>query len=141
MYNYLSIVGLLCHTMHMRNDDNHCLLVRTDLTLTMERLMELFQLVHMEGSGSDIFELESYEKHEIGDYLGLPESVLEITRSYWSATKRKEVYLDTYTHHHPCPSWKKISEVLRRCELNQQAREVENTYVQGIHACIKGIIG
>ena len=50
-------------------------------------------------------------------------------------TKRKDAYLDTYVHHHPCPSWKTISEVLRRYNLNQQANEVENTYVQGM--CVR----
>ena len=103
------------------HDDLHN--VPTDLTLTVDRLKVLFQSV----KDPDIFAFAG-----IGDMLGLPESALEeIKRSYQSNTKRKEAYLDTYTHHHPCPSWKKISEVLRGCELDQQAEEVENNYVQG----------
>ena len=70
----------------------------------------------------------------IGEQLGLPQSALEeIRKSYQSKTKRKEAYLDTYAHHHPCPLWKRISKVLRECDLWQQAGEVENTYVQGMH--------
>ena len=101
---------------------NHCLLVPTDLTLTTDRLTELFQSV------------EGYKVGFIGEYLGLPKSALEeIRRSYQSVTRCKDAYLDTYTHHHPCPSWKNISEVLRECYLHQQADEVENTYVQGMY--------
>ena len=117
----------MLHHVH-GNLHNHCLLVPTDLTLTTDRLTELFQSV------------EDPDRHiygySIGEYLGLPQSVLEeIRRSYQSKTKRKDAYLDTYTHHHPCPTWKKINEVLRKCYLHQQAYEVENTYVQGMHDC------
>ena len=105
---------------------NHYLLVPTDLTLTTDRLTELFQSV--KDPDSAIYGYES-----IGEYLGLPQSALEeIRRSYQSNTKRKDAYLDTYTHRHPCPTWKKISEVLRWCDLYLQADEVENTYVQGM---------
>lgn len=70
----------------------------------------------------------------IGGRLGVPQSALEeIRKSYQSRAKLNEAYLDTYAHHHPCPSWKRISEVLRLCHLYQQADEVENTYVQGMH--------
>ena len=99
----------------------------TDLTLTTDRLTALFQSV------------EDPDKPDrwlssIGVMFGLPESaVKEIRRSYQNKDKRKEAYLDTYAHHHPCPSWKKISGVLWECDLYQQVNEVENTYVQGIH--------
>ena len=70
----------------------------------------------------------------MGGFLGLPESTLaEIKRSYQSKAKRKEAYLDTYIHRHPCPSWKKISELLKEYSLEQQASEVEDTYIQGMH--------
>ena len=75
-----------------------------------------------------------FYRRSIGELLGLPQSVLkEIKKSYQSVAKRKEAYLDAYTHHHPCPLWKKISEALRQCRLNQQAEGVKNTYVQGMH--------
>ena len=71
----------------------------------------------------------------IGDELGLPQSALEeIRSSFQSATKRKDAYLDTYSHHHPCPSWWKVADVLSVCELYQEAGEVENAYVEGMHA-------
>ena len=104
----------------------HCLLVLADLTLTTDRLTELFQ------SATD-----PRRRHlliiGIGEFLGLSKSALvEIERSYHSWAKRKEAYLDTYVHRHPCPSWKKISELLKKYSLKQQAGEVEDTYIQGM---------
>jgi hypothetical protein len=104
--------------------------VLTDLTLTTDTLLELFQSVkpphRMRPRTSGVL------LHNIGIDLGLPGSALvDIKRSYRSLAKRKEAYLDTYTHHHPCPSWNKISELLRKYSLEQQADEVEDTYVKG----------
>ena len=107
---------------------NLSILVPTDLTLTTDRLTELFQSLE-EPDEPDPYTIG------IGELLGLPQSAMkEMKKSYQSKAKRKEAYLDTYAHYHPCPSWKKISKVLRNCELHQQADEVENTYVQGMHA-------
>ena len=107
----------------------HCLLVFADLTLTTDRLMELFQSVE-DPDNAGMYDIS------IGESLGLSQSTLEeIRRSYQSNTKCKEAYLDTYAQRYPWPSWKRISEVLWNCGLNQQAKEVENTYVQGMHTC------
>ena len=110
-----------------------CILVPTDLTLTIDRLVELFPSVEelpYQGISWSLFD----RSHDIGKDLGLPKSALkEIKRSYQSWAKRKEAYLDTYIHHHPCPSWKRISELLKRYSLRRQASEVEGTYVQGMH--------
>ena len=93
--------------------------------------MELFQ------SMEDPDEPSLYIIVGIGEELGLPQSALaEIRKSYQSKTERKEAYLDTYAHHHPCPSWNKISMVLWGCYLVEQAEEVKNTYVQGMHVCL-----
>ena len=74
-----------------------------------------------------------YELSSIGKLFGLPKSVVDqIKSSYQSTTQRKDAYLDAYTHHHPCPSWKKVAYVLRLCFLSLLAKEVENTYVQGM---------
>ena len=71
----------------------------------------------------------------IGDWLGLPQSALQkIKSSFQSATERKDAYLDTYSHHHPCPSWSKVADVLEGCDLDQEAEEVEDTYVKGMDA-------
>ena len=110
-----------------------CILVPTDLTLTTDRLVELFQSVeeppHLQAS-----QLVFGRSHDFGKDLGLPKSALEeIERSYHSWAKCKGAYLDTYIHHHPCPSWKRISELLERYSLRQQASEVKGTYVQGMH--------
>ena len=68
----------------------------------------------------------------IGEVLGLPQSTVDqIKSSYQSTTQRKDAYLDAYTHRHPCPSWKKVAEVLLDYRLDQQAEEVENTYLKG----------
>ena len=116
---------------------DHCLLVPTDLTLTTDRLMELFQSV--EDPDNPLQYIIGLYSESIGEVLDLPQSALEeIRRSYQNNTKRKEAYLDTYTHHHPSPSWKKINEALRWCDLDQQASEVNNTYIQGmqcVHTC------
>ena len=117
----------MTHSVHA-SCNNHRTLILIDLTITTERLTVLFQSV--ENPDRPIHFMES-----IGEQLYLPQSAMEdIRKSYQSEAKRKEAYLDTYAHHHPCPSWKRIGEVLRRCDLDQQADEVENTYVQGMHA-------
>ena len=116
------------HNVHA-NRDNHHILIPTDLTITTERLTELFQSLEDTDEPADF-------TVSIGEQLHLPQSAIEeINKRYQSKAKRKEAYLDTYAHHHPCPSWKRISEILRMCVLYQQAREVENIYVQGILAC------
>ena len=128
-------IWLSCHTMHVHSDENH-FIFPTDLTLTTDRLTELFQSVRdPDNPGQRLRRIRVLVRNlSIGEMLSLPESVLEeIKRDYLSMAKRKEAYLDTYTHHHPCPSWKKISEVLRRCDLYLEADEVENIYVQGMH--------
>ena len=115
------------HNVHA-NCDDHRILIPTDLTITTERLTELFQSVEYPDRPSPI-------TVSIGQQLYLPQSAIEeIRKSYKSKAKRKEAYLDTYVHHHPCPSWKRIFEVLRRRALDQQADEVENIYVQGMHS-------
>ena len=104
---------------------DHCLLVHTDLTVTTDRLMDLFQSVeHPDRTGP----LE----RSIGERLGLPESAIdEIKSSYQSAARRKEAYLDTYANQHPWPSWRTVVGVLQLCVLPRQSNDVENTHVQG----------
>ena len=119
----------------------HCLLVPTDLTLTTDTLIELFQSVVQEDPDPTenpyVYRPFGYD---IGGFLHLPESALaEIRKRYQRMDKRKEAYLDTYVHYHPCPSWKAIHELLGKCSLHQQAKEVEITYVQGMHADIQGL--
>ena len=96
--------------------------VYTDLTITTEKLMELFA------------PLDPEMVDELGGYLGLPQSEIDrIQKDYQSPTQRKEAYLDLYVHQHPCPTWKHVAEVLRSFLVNlpQQADLVENTYVKG----------
>ena len=112
----------------------HCLLVPADLTLTTDRLTELFQSVEDPDPLPPGY-LRPAGGYDIGGFLGLPESALaEIRKRYQSKDKCKEAYLDTYIHYHPCPSWKVIHDLLGKCFLDQQAEEVEVTYVQGMHA-------
>ena len=101
------------------------MLVHTDLTVTTDRLMDLFQSVEDP-------DRTGYIGRSIGERLGLPQSAIgEIKSSYQSATRRKEAYLDTYANQHPWPSWKKVVSVLQQCRLHQQSNDVKNTYVQG----------
>ena len=93
----------------------------TDLTITTEKLMELFA------------RLDPEKVDELADnYLDLPRSEIDrIQKDYQNPTQRKEAYLDLYVHQHPCPTWSRVAFVLRRCRLCQQADLVENTYVKG----------
>ena len=96
--------------------------VCTDLTITTDKLMDLFESVDPE------------DVDDLGDRLDLPQSERDqIKKNYRSPTQRKEAYLDLYVHQHPCPSWSEIAEVLRNVwfSLRQQADLVENTYVKG----------
>ena len=98
--------------------------VCTDLTITTDRLMDLFKSVNPE-KVDDLGDLVS---------LDLPQSERDkIKKNYRSPTQRKEAYLDLYVYQHPCPSWRRIARVLRsrRFSLRQQADLVENTYVKG----------
>ena len=114
---------------HIVHHDVHraITLLLADLTLTTDRLMELFQSVR-DPDGGGLFE------RDIGCSLGLPQSVIAgIKGNFQSTTRRKEAYLDTYTHQHPCPTWKKVAEALTWYSLYQKRNEVENTYIQGMH--------
>ena len=94
--------------------------VCTDLTITTDKLMDLFESANPR------------RVDDLGDYLGLPQSERDkIKKNYHSPTQRKEAYLDLYVHQHPCPSWREIARVLRRFSLRQRADLVENTYVRG----------
>ena len=111
---------------------DHCLLVHTDLTVTTDRLMDLFQSVKNPDS---VYGLS------IGERLGLPQSAIgEIKSSYQSAARRKEAYLDTYANQHPWPSWRTVVIVLQWCNLDQQSDDVKKTYVQGEHVNDCGLI-
>ena len=95
--------------------------VCTDLTITTDKLMDLFESVDPE------------KVDDLGDRLDLPQSERDkIKKNYRSPTQRKEAYLDLYVHQHPCPSWTEIAGVLRyRFSLYERADLVENTYIKG----------
>ena len=102
------------------------MIVLADLTITTEKLMELF--APLDRKNVDI----------LGGYLGLPQSETDkIQRNYQSPTQRKEAYLDLYVHQHPCPSWRVVARILHNFELPQQADLVENTYVKGTQDTLK----
>ena len=96
--------------------------VHTDLTITTEKLMEVFA------------PLDPQEVDRLGgEYcLGLPQSErARIQKDYQSPAQRKEAYLDFYIHQHPYPTWIEVAGVLRSVDLPHQATLVENTYVKG----------
>ena len=111
----------LCRTIVVIFVSNFLKQLYTDLTITTEKLMELFAL------------LDPRKVDELGDDLGLPQSEIDrIQKDYQSPTQRKEAYLDLYVHQHPCPTWSQVAEVLRNwVNLLQQADLVENTYIKG----------
>ena len=91
-----------------------------DLTITTEKLIELFRTV--DGQLVD----------NIGFWLGLPDSKTEeLMESYQSPTQRRDAYLDLYISDHPYPSWKTVARALCEVDLDRQANVVERTYVQG----------
>ena len=93
----------------------------TDLTLTTERLVELFA------------SLDDDEVDDVGDKLGTPSSKADQFQiNYKNPTWRKEAYLDYYIHNNPTASWTKIADTLECYNLPQQAAEVKTTYIQGI---------
>ena len=94
-----------------------------DLTLTTERLVELFAPMN-----------DQYVDHMGEVYLGTPSSKSkEFLRNYQNPAQRKEAYLDYYVHNHPVASWEKIAKTLRGFNLPRQAALVESTYIQGIN--------
>ena len=95
--------------------------VSTDLTITTEKLVELFAAM------DDIF-IDSF----LVPKLDLPGAkVGEMRRNYHIPSQRRDAYLDLYATGHPCPSWRKVAEVFRVVGLPHQADVVESTYVQG----------
>ena len=95
-------------------------IVNTDLTITTEKLVEIFATVR------------DYQVVAIGLLLDLPDSKMdEIKRSFQSPTRQRDAYLDLYASDHPYPTWKTVAAVLRGVYLPSQAVMVESTYVQG----------
>ena len=94
--------------------------VNTDLTITTEKLADLFSTVEDDWVGN------------VGLLLDLPKSKSdEIERNYHSPARRREAYCDLYVSDHPCPSWRQVAGALRAVGLPHQADVVESTYVQG----------
>ena len=94
--------------------------VNTDLTITTEKLVELFEAMS-----------DDYLDY-IGFSFDLPLSKTdEIQMNYHSSSQRSEAYLDLYATDHPCPSWREVAEILSSVHLRHQAGVVESTYVQG----------
>ena len=105
--------------------------INTDLTITTEKLVELFATMDDMyvglGGGSTV-----PASWELNEQLDLPESkVAEMKRNLHSPSQRREAYLDLYATGHPCPTWRQVAKVLREVELPHQADTVESTYVQG----------
>jgi hypothetical protein len=99
--------------------------VNTDLTITTEKLVELFTTM-------DVGINKIVPVYNLDKQLDLPESkVTEMRRHPHNLSQRREAYLDLYVTGHPCPSWRQVAEILRRVGLHYQADTVESTYVQG----------
>ena len=104
----------------MQNSLKLWFVVNTDLTITTEKLVELFSTV------------VDTEVKAIALYLALPRSkVGEIIGNYHDPTQQRDAFLDLYTTYHPCPSWRIVAEALRGLNLPHQADVVERTYIQG----------
>ena len=97
--------------------------VNTDLTISTEKLVELFATVRDDKVDS------------IAGFFGLrlPSSKTDdIRKNYHNPAQRRDAYLDLYATDHPCPSWSDVARVLHLdVGLYDQSAEVERTYVQG----------
>ena len=94
--------------------------VNTDLTVTTEKVNHLFST------------MSDDKVYSLGLELDLPNSKSsEIETNYHSPAQRREAYIDAYVDDHPCPSWKVVYKALRVVGLDDQADEVDRTYVQG----------
>ena len=97
--------------------------VNTDLTISTEKLMELFASVR-----------DDKVDHIAHIYVGLPTPSSkrdDIRRNYRNPAQRRDAYLDLYATDHPCPSWSDVASALRYVGLRHQSDEVKRTYVQG----------
>ena len=100
--------------------------INTDLTITTEKLVELFAT--MEGAYIDAL------YPGLDGHLDLPQSkFVEMKRNYHSPSQRRDAYLDLYVTGHPCPSWRQVAEAFREVFLYNQADMVEITCNQGIY--------
>jgi hypothetical protein len=96
----------------------------TDLTITTEKLVELFAV------NNEIDEL--IIELQLDEQFDVPSAkVTEIERKLRSRSQKREAYLDLYATGHPCPSWRQVAEALHGVGLPSQANTVERTYVQG----------
>ena len=94
--------------------------VNTDLTITTEKVADLFSTL----------EYEFVDR--FGDFLDLPKSKIdEIERNHHSPAQRRDACCDVYVSDHPCPSWRQVARVLGVLLLTDQAGIVESTYLQG----------
>ena len=118
--------------------------INTDLTITTEKLVELFATMDYVYVGLGVEFV-----NQLDGNLDLPKSkVAEMKRNLHSPSRRREAYLDLYATGHPCPSWRQVAEALRKVDLGRQADTVESTYVQGtriilmypLHVVIIGFI-
>ena len=106
-------------------------IMNADLTITTEKLVELFAIIDEEhvGFGDEIAIDFIFELDEL---LDLPRAkVAEMQRNLHRPSQRREAYLDLYATDHPCPSWRQVAGALREVYLDHQADTVESTYVQG----------
>ena len=97
-------------------------IVNTDLTISTEKLVELFATVRDD------------KVDRIAGFLGLrlaSSKTDDIRKNYHNPAQRRDAYLDLYATDHPCPSWSKVARLLCEVGLRHQSDEVERTYVQG----------
>ena len=106
--------------------------VNTDLTITTEKLVELFATMDDDFVDGAYYDIVQGHIIRLEEQLDLPRAkVAEMKRNYRSPSQRRDAYLDLYVTGHPCPSWRQVAEVLRGVGLRHQADVVESTYVQG----------
>ena len=109
-------------SLHSVHNQFLSLFTDTDLTLTAERLVELFASMY-----------DGLVDH-LCNHLDTPLSKRdEFRMNYQDPARRKEAYLDEYAHNYPLASWSQVAGALYEHGLFQEADVVKKTYVQGMH--------
>ena len=104
--------------------------INTDLTITTEKLVELFATMDVKRVGLGGLFRDIYS--QLDEELDLPQSkIAEMETNLHTPSQRIEAYLDLYVTGHPCPSWRQVAKALREVDLYEQAATVKSTYVQG----------
>ena len=68
---------------------------------------------------------------DVGVCLGIPNSVLDISKQHSSMSQRKEACLEWYLNNHPSPSWHDIAYALYALDEHEVLEVLKSQYLKG----------